>query len=297
MAKQTRQTGQVVSMQEYKKRHSRQSRKGQPPRKKKASKPLHIRNAGLYVLFGVVLVVAIAVLLGLDIFCVNEVRVEGDYTMAPADIVARSGITLGDHILKVNDAEVRAGIEGDPLLECLGVQRSLPDVIILQVRQRVPYGALEYLGSYIIIDEAGQVLDVRTSLPQGEYPVITGVMATGYDVGQPLQTEDTLKMETFEELALALAAQDLGADISEINLHNGGRVSMLTREGILVEYGAAEDIENKTLWLATALAELRRQGKDAGTLFITGANGATFAPASSPAGDQGQPVGENAPGE
>ncbi|MDD4796928.1 MAG: FtsQ-type POTRA domain-containing protein [Eubacteriales bacterium] len=301
MAQTQKTAAKVVDMQDYKKRRKKSAAKARPAQPQKRHAPRHSApkgssNRGLYVLFAVILLIAAGVLVSLDVFCVAAIDIEGDHTLADDAIIQKSGITLGDHILKVNEAEVRAGIEADPLLELTAFRRAFPNRIVLSVHQRQPYAALAYLGSYIVLDETCCVLDVRGDLPVGQYPLLTGVTATGYEVGQPLQSEEEGKMRLFSQLTVALHQAEAAGYVAEINLQNDGRITLLTRDGILVEYGNSQQLDEKCRWLAHTIPELQRQGKTSGTLYISGANGAVFSPsAAAPAGAGDTPAGGEDP--
>lgn len=291
MTKPPKHATKVVDMQDFKKRRknapakrrpapAQEARQAQKESKARRKAPAKSPNRGLYFLFAIILLVAMGVLVSLDIFCIADIEVEGDYTLPKEDIIQKSGITLGDHILKVNEKEVRAGIESDPLLELVSLQRIFPNHIVLTVHQRQPYAALAYLGNFIIIDETCCVLDVRPDLPAGQYPLLTGVTATGYEVGQPLQTEEEGKVRLFGQLAVALHQADAAKYVAEINLQNEGRITLLTRDGILVEFGNNQQLDEKSRWLASTVPELQKQGQTSGTLYISASSGAVFSPST-----------------
>jgi len=307
--------GKVVDMREYQRRRDQKLRKegikpASGPKKPRSARP-PLPNAWLYITFAVVLVLAIGVLVTLDVFSLRSIAVEGSYTMAKEEIVQKSGLALGQHMLKVSAGRVRAGVESDALLEYVSLKWDFPDGLILTVNQRQPAAAISFLGSYIVVDEELRVLDVRSEPPAGQYPLLSGINVAEYEVGQVLKTDDTAKETVYRTLAQALAAHSLKDDIAEINLQQTADIMLLTRNGTVIEMGNATALEEKCAWVEATLPQLRSQGKSGGTLFVTGSNGAVYStaqptyptppPAEEPQQDtpeeEGTPETENDPAE
>lgn len=285
-----RPAGTVVDIREYQRRRDRARREpageprrrpAPPPGQRKKRRPRRrLRYARLYIIFGVILLLAVGVLVSMDVFCVRQIDVQGEYSMAQEDILAKAGLTVGENLLKVRAAGVRAGIETDPLLKYVSLKWNFPDKLVLTVQQRQPFAAISYLGTFIIIDEECRVLDTRSELPSGQYPMLSGVNVTGYEAGQVLEVEESAKRTLYCNLAQAVKMAGLSGELAEINLQDAGDITLLTREGIVAELGNGRQLEEKCAWIAAALPQLRTQGKTGGTLYATGGNGAVYSPSA-----------------
>jgi cell division protein FtsQ len=244
----------------------------------------HERNSRqnmLLMLMAMLGLAAIAVVIGLNVFRIRNIDVKGNDTVSAQSIIALSGISVGENIFKANLPQARRNIESDPLLEVLGISRVFPDGISIEIRQRIPHGAIAYLGSYVIIDEKGFVLDVRDSLPAGQYPLVTGIEIQPSEKGKPLAGVDGVQLKTMYDLLTALYDNKAMQYVSEANLGNGGDIRLLTGEGMVIDLGKPTDLDRKAQWIACSVPELRSRGYTSGVLYITGADNPVYSESDS----------------
>lgn len=238
---------------------------------------------------------AIAVIIGLKVFEIRKIEVKGNDSVSAQNIIALSGIGVGENILKVDLGLAKKNIESDPLLEVLSISRVYPDGITIEIRQRKPHGAIAYLGGYVIIDEKGFVLDVRDSLPAGQYPLITGVEIQPSEKGKKLMGVDGVQQKTMYDLLTALYDNNAMQYVSEANLGNGGDIRLLTSEGLQISLGKPADLGKKAQWIACTIPELRNRGYTAGVLYITGTGSPVYSETGESA-QQGETAGAGANG-
>lgn len=243
-------------------------------------------HTGLYMLMLLLALLALAVLIGLKIFEITNIEVKGNETMTSESVIALAGISRGENIFKVNLGQARKNLESDPLVEVVGISRLFPDRIRIEIRQRKPHGAIAYLGSYIIIDEKGFVLDERPDLPAGQYPLITGIDIQPSEKGKKLAGVDNAKLQTMYKLLTALYDNKAMQYVSEANLSHDDDITLLTAEGLQIDVGKPTDLPKKAQWIACTVPELRTKGYTSGVLYVTGTNGPVFS--ASDAGSEGQ---------
>lgn len=233
-------------------------------------------HAGLQVLLILLGLLAIAAAIGLKVFEVQNIDVKGAETISKESIIALSGIGRGENIFKVSLGQARQNLESDPLVEVIGISRIFPDKIKIEIRQRQPHGAIAWLGSYVIIDEKGFVVDVRDSLPVGQYPLITGIDIEPSEKGKPLVGVTSGEKELMYKLLSALHDKKALQYISEVSLADTGRIIMLTGEGMQIDIGKPSDLDKKAQWIACSVPELRSKGYTTGILYVTGTNSPVF---------------------
>jgi cell division protein FtsQ len=220
----------------------------------------------------VFLVIAgIAVMVGINVYKIRTIEVKGNDTVSGQSIAALSGINVGESILFANLSQAKLSIESDPQFEVLGIKTLLPDKVSIEVRERKPHAAIICLGSYIVIDEKGYVLDIRDSIPAGQYPLVTGIEIKPTEKRETITGPDQAKLVMMGDLLKALYDSKALQYLSEVHMENDGSVNLLSSAGIKIDMGKTTDLEKKAEWIASIIPELHAQGYTSGILYITGA--------------------------
>jgi cell division protein FtsQ len=71
-------------------------------------------------------------------FAIQDIQIEGAKRLTYGEIVADSGLELGQNNLAVNLAKVENSLARNPWIESLAVRRVLPDAIALKITEREP---------------------------------------------------------------------------------------------------------------------------------------------------------------
>lgn len=233
---------------------------------------------GLPVLFALLALLALAAVLGMNVFQVHDVEVVGNTSMSAEDIVQLSGVQIGESIFKINGSAVRTALQSDGMIEVNSINRVYPDKIVLNITQRIPHGAIEYMGQYVIVDEKGIMLKKTDKLPAGQYPLIVGVPVKHSEKGKPVQSHDERSMEAMDAVLGALQQHNALALITQADFTDLMNIRLQTPDGMIVELGKPNEMDSKATWLAATLPELASQGHTKGTLYLTGGKGPVYAP-------------------
>ncbi len=173
------------------------------------------RFRGLYKLLSILLIAAAVVLACVVFFRVNSVEVTGNVRYTAAEVIAASGIEMGDNLVVLPRSRVSAAICANlPYVESVSIKKALPDGVVLVVTERVESAEGRWLvsaqGKLLELDK-GAVETIR----------ITGLTAVGPYPGGMIQAaegqEATLRYvgELLGELeARGLLAQCTALDCS-----------------------------------------------------------------------------------
>lgn len=233
-------------------------------------------HTGLYVLFLMLALVVLGYVIMMKAFAVRTIDVSGNQTVTSQSVIALSGINPGQNIFMADLSLAKQNIESDPLLEVLGISRVLPDKIEIKIKQRIPHGAIAYLDGYVIIDENGTVLDVRDSLPVGQYPLVTGIEIQPSEKGKKVQGLNGNVLKSMYSVLSALYNGKAMQYVSTVSMADPGDITMFTGEGIKIDVGSATDLAKKAQWIACTVPELRSHGYTSGTLYVTGTDSPVF---------------------
>jgi cell division protein FtsQ len=221
-------------------------------------------------------IACIAVPVVLSIYKIRTIEVKGIDSASSQSIAALSGINMGDCLLFANLSQARFNIESDPQFEVLQINKIFPAEISIEIRQRKPHAAIACLGSYIVIDEKGFVLDIRNTLPAGQYPLVTGVEVSPAPKGKTLTGTDPTKFAMMCCLLNALYAGKALQYLSEVHIDNSGTITLVSSAGIEIDMGKATDLEKKAEWIAGIVPDLHERGYTSGILYITAAKNPIF---------------------
>lgn len=205
----------------------------------------------------VVLLVAAAVCVVLSLtvfFKIETVTVSGDSRYTAEEIIAASGIQVGENLFLTNVEEAAAQIKSrKPYIRVAVVRRKLPATIEISVEPTAAAAlGIRTDGGYILLDTGLKVLESGTGdLPDGVPELRIGTV-TASAAGAQVQTETPDVLDTLIGL---LAAVDQ-AGISGITLYDltDPESILLTYDGRLdVQVGGTDNLPKKMAMLAEVI--------------------------------------------
>ncbi len=225
---------------------------------------------------------------------VREVVVLGCEVKDPAVVADLASIANEESIFKIKFKEVRRKINADPYFEVQSIRYVFPDKLRISVNERRASAVINHLGSIIVVDETGYILEVLGRLDNLTLPVISGLRLTdGYEVGQKVTSSQENQLDALYAILAQLRAQNATQLISEINLDAISDLWMTTVSGYEVRLGNFENMENKVRWLRAVEPILVSEGYQGGIITVSTGKNASFLPAE---GGGAQPIDPMAPG-
>lgn len=210
---------------------------------------------------------------------VREVVVLGCEVRDPAEVVDLASIANEESIFKLNFDQIRQKIDANPYFEVQSINYVFPDKLRISVNERRASAVVNQLGSIIVIDETGFVLEVRDSLGDLSLPVVSGLRVTGgYQVGQTLTSDQESQMDALHAILTQLHEQNATQLISEINLEAVSDLWMTTVSGFEVRLGNFEDMEDKIRWLRAVEPVLVSEGYAGGVITVSTGENASYLP-------------------
>jgi cell division septal protein FtsQ len=167
-----------------------------------------------------VLVVAGLAYFGYVFFKAETVEVLGNGKYTTVYIQSLAGIDPETHMLMLDVEEVKRNIEeAEPYLEVLGVEKQLPQTVLVTVRERQPKAYISYAQNYLLSDRDANVLEILTALPEArQYPVAEGFVISGASLGKQIVTEDLFKITVMGEILDAMDGRTAADFIISVDL-------------------------------------------------------------------------------
>jgi cell division protein FtsQ len=117
-------------------------------------------------------------------FEARKITVEGCRRLSRAKILRLTGLQLRDNILSVNMNTVQRALIADPWIAAAEIERTLPDEIHIQVKERVPVAIVDLEGLYYL-DEDGEIFKPVEASDKVMVPFVTGLSLTNFDFENP----------------------------------------------------------------------------------------------------------------
>ena len=209
------------------------------------------RKGGLLLLLLLLASFVGVVYIGTEMFQVKTIVVTGNQQVGYGEIVKMSGISLGQNIFKIDRAVIEERIETNPYLDVLSVNFKYPDEVIINIKERTPAAVIPYLGSYIVINDEGYVLEIHRALDDISYPLIQGLTLKGCSKGKMVAVVDSYQIKAFRLILEELYKQELQDVISEIFMDDPNDIYMISRKGTIIRLGQAVELKDKLKWLRT----------------------------------------------
>lgn len=187
---------------------------------------------------------------------IRSIEVIGNSYCSKEEVIASSGILLGESAFFLKADQVRERVNQNRYLEFVSVTRTLfPGSVVITVREHAPRAKLSWMGMLYILGENGVVLE-RTS--EIEIPVhvpeIIGMEISGISVGAPVEYGVPGQEEAITGILDALDLQGVTGEVTEINVAAPDNLQFLTESGLQVILGDAELLPEKIALMRDTLA-------------------------------------------
>ncbi len=224
--------------------------------KKKVRRKRKARRIALLAGLALVVVCAGIALVLAVFFKTGTIQVKGDKVYADAEIIAKSGIEKGSNLFLVDEEKVNQTITSVmPFIKSVTIERDLPDTVIINVKATREVAALPYGAGFILVDEAGKVLDRDSSMLRDGVAVVDGVQLKGAPEGGVIKLNNDDVTNRFVQLLGAIKNSGL-QQITGITLTKKGDFELKYDDRITVLLGSDANLLTK---LQRAQAAIERE--------------------------------------
>ncbi|MBI4650650.1 FtsQ-type POTRA domain-containing protein [Candidatus Desantisbacteria bacterium] len=198
----------------------------------------------------------------LDFFNIVSVEIlnSGKY-LSENSIKEQTNLKLGSNIFTFSANKLEKKLKKlNPEIKDVRVKRRLPDIVKINIEERIPLGLLLYNGSFYCIDNEGIIFhkNENMSLDKLHLPIFTGVKISKEDIKEKKQNFSLLKGIQLVKKIKKYNAKFL-ENISEINLKDPFKILFITmEEGLEIKVGSSITKE-KLAYLNSVISEIDTQ--------------------------------------
>ena len=221
------------------------------------------------------LVIFAAILMGCVVFFrVNQVVVTGNSRYSAQEVIAASGVELGDNLFLVNRPQTAQSILRKlPYVENAVPVHRLPDTVELHITECTPAAALRFEGSWWLLDARGKLLEQgEKSITEG-LPEVRGLHPVEPGVGEWLKVDITeqTKLDGLRYLLTALDGRGMAQGVTDfIDLSASNVIRFGYGEELTVAVPMEGNFDLRVYSLQQTLETFAQQGETvAGTLELT----------------------------
>ena len=216
----------------------------------------------------IALFMAIIFFLMSPLFNIVQIQVLGNEKISKETIISLSKIQIGENIFKTSSTKIRKNIKENAYIDEVETKRSLPNIIILNIKERKVTFMLEYASSYAYINNQGYILEITKE--QKEVPIITGYTTPeeNIEVGKRLCSEDLERLQKVLQIVESANGNGIANLINRINIQDKQNYTLTMEEGKKTVYlGDASNLSSRIPYLKAIL--IGEEGIE-GEIFVNG---------------------------
>lgn len=208
-------------------------------------------------------------------FSITEYRVEGNSYYSDDEILVMGGCKTGNNIFwKAGLSDIRQRLSRDAYMQEVTVRRSLPDTVVIEIKERKQTAAIVYGEKFVVIDGDGTVL--RKTSVEPKIPVIKGLTISKLTVGEPIEAEEKVLLRQTLEMLSSMEKGDMffkKVELSKVQIRAYVYDSLIcqgTPENLM------EAMDSGKLQLV--IQELGEREIERGTIQVSGGDYISFTP-------------------
>ena len=203
-------------------------------------------------------------------FKVEDIRVTGTSRYNAEDIIAASGVELGDNLVLLDRYRVSQRIyTALPYVTDVQPRPKFPSTLEIEVTETRAAATIQGAGGWWLLSAGGKILEAANASLAAEYPRITGVPAQDPAVSAALTLPESspITAQRLQELLAALASREALPLVDSIDCSSPRELVLRYDGRFKVELYYDADFDFKTACLLSAVDALEPNQK--GTLRMT----------------------------
>jgi cell division protein FtsQ len=197
------------------------------------------------VLFSIIIGATSYVLFKPYYLVVNFINVTGNSYLTTSEVIDGAGIKNGQSLVLTSISDIEKLLSEMAWVSEAKVTKVWPDGISMTITERKPLLALSYHGGFVIIDDKGIVLDIKSNFSEVNLPIISGYIPDSVSVGRLIMGEELWSQVTniTDYLPISIILQ-----LSELSWY-GYNVRMYLNNGLEIFIGDIREFDPEKLLL------------------------------------------------
>lgn len=218
-----------------------------------------------YIFAAIIAVIVFSILAKTVLFNCASITVEGNQRYSVEEIIASSGLIIGESLLDINEnaAENRI-IASLAYIDMAEVTKSFPTRMKITVTEAEKWFCVQQDGRPYIISRMGKILEQASG---GKLPAVVGYEAEEPTVGTYLKSAVEGKNKL--PMTILTAAETAGIkDITEVDITDRFEIKVTVQDRIILQLGNSTELDNK-MYIAKELIDTEISATESVTVNIS----------------------------
>ena len=252
--------------------------KNKSKNKKKKTLKKVVRVLARIVVLVIVLAIIFSIVFLSGVFSVKSIEITIDgvnqdgESLQISEIERLSGLIIGQNLFEISRGTIKQSILQNRYVDSVDVTKHFNGTITINVEEREVKYLINYAGSYIYIDNKGNILELSSE--KKEVPVILGTSTdfTSLAVGSSknrvrrLDDDDVYKLDVVNNIIEIARSNDVDALISRIDITDDKNyIIYLDSEGKTVYLGDCSNLNTRILYMKSIV---RQESGIQGEIFL-----------------------------
>lgn len=202
------------------------------------------------------------------IFNIKDIQVLNNEQVSSETVISLSELKKEENLFRFNKSKVIKKIKENAYIESVKVYRKVPNIVQIQVEERIHNYSVDFLGKYAYINSQGYILEIAEDSKQKI--ILHGIKTSEEQVVERnrLNNEDLEKLEDVIKIMNAAKEYNLDSKITTIDIEDKDQYSIyLEEEGKKAYLGNNTNLTNKMLYINAIIEQ--EKGKE-GEIFANG---------------------------
>ncbi|MCQ2420243.1 MAG: FtsQ-type POTRA domain-containing protein [Clostridia bacterium] len=203
--------------------------------------------------------VVAALIFGVAIFFkVSIIEVQGNSIYSTERILEASGLEVGDNLLTVNKATTAGSIKAAlPYVESVSIARSLPDTVVIQVRESEACFAVSTgINTVWLINASGKALERIDASEMESHAQIIGVSIDSPSMGEQVTSPAQDQLNAALIVLKELDGTGILENVASVNVEKEYDIVLWYADRYEVRLGGTENMTYKIQYLVSILDQL-----------------------------------------
>lgn len=236
-------------------------------RQKKRKRLTLFGRVFMFLLF--ISVCAVIIMFFTPTFNITSIEVEGNKKIDSQEIIAQTGVTIGQNLFKINISQVEKSLDSIAYINSVETERVLfPPALKLIVTECKPRAFITVGEKYLLIDGNCKILEETVEKPN-TIPEIVGINLQKYSVGSKIDIDES---EKFDIIILCIDKIDelgLISDVNSISVEDISKISFKYQNRLTVICGSELDLDDKLIFFDNIMKSNRLEDNSRGTIDLS----------------------------
>ncbi len=202
------------------------------------------------------------------IFNIKEIKVLNNSQVSSETIISLSELKPEENIFKFYSKSISNKIKENPYIENVKLHRKIPNIVEIEVEERIPTYNIDYMGKFVYINNQGYLLEISEN--SKGLPIIYGISTNEEEIelGKRLNNDDLESLQDIIKIINSTNENGLEGKVISIDISNkSDYIIYIEEEGKKVHLGDTSNLSNKMLYVIAIIEQ--EKGKE-GDIFVNG---------------------------